>query len=164
MTEHIAAGPAPRAGEQGFTLLEVLVALGMLTIGLTTLLGALALGAGTRRGAEMRVRASLLADQVLQHVENELLAEHPLPEDWEKDADLAIPAANDGEAAAALAGFPGMAWRASFTTSAERPESVLVRIEISWRDDGENDGETFVRILPRSVPLARRVAQRKQAQ
>ena len=144
----------------GFTLLEVLVALGMLTVGLTTLLGALALGAGTRRGAEMRVRASLLADAVLQRVENELLADHPLPAEWKDGRELAIPATDE----TAADGFPGMVYRVSFTASDERPELVLVEVRVAWRDAGENEGETFVRILPRSVPMARRVAQRKTTQ
>jgi len=142
--------------EGGFTLLEVLIALGIMTFGLTALIGALSLAVGTRRGAEMRVRASLLADQVMQRVENEVLAAHPVPSEWQEPQDLAI----DGVSGSSVDGFPGMGYRLAFVTSPERPDLVLVELRVAWREEGTDEGETFVKILPRSVPMARRVAQR----
>ncbi|MFO1051614.1 MAG: type II secretion system protein [Planctomycetota bacterium] len=145
------------SGENGFTLLEVLVALGIMTLSLTALLGALSLAVGTRRGAEMRARAVLLAESVLQQVEQTWLAEHPVPEDWQDAKDLVIPPVERSPSP----DYPGMQQSVSFVVSPDRPDMVLVKVVVVWRDDGEDDGETFVRILPRAVPLARRVAQRR---
>ena len=154
-----AAIPRTTGSEGGFTLLEVLIALGIMTFSLTALLGALSVAVGTRRGAEMRTRAAILADRVLQDVETTMLAEHPIPLDWRDEKELAIEA---GEPVLS-AEFPGMRYSVEFVTSGERPDLVLVQLRIAWRDDGEDDGETFVRILPRAVPMTRRVAQRRNS-
>ena len=149
---------APTATSQsGFTLLELIVALGILVFGATSLIGALSLGVGMRRGTEMRARAALLADQVLHHVERDLLAEHPIPADWQGGAELAIPT----EGVEVVDGFPGMQYSVTFTASPERPDILLARIEVSWRDQGEDQGQTFQRLLPRAVPLSRRIQIRR---
>ena len=57
----------------GFTLLELMAAMGIFVFGLTALIGVLTIGVGTRRGAEMRTRAVLLADRVLHRIETETL-------------------------------------------------------------------------------------------
>ncbi len=144
-------------GERGFTLLELIVALGILVFGATALIGALSLGVGTRRGTEMRARASILADQVLHHVERDLLAQHPIPEGWQSVDDLVVP----GERVEVVDGFPGMEYSVSFASSPERPDIVLVTVRIGWRDQGEDQGQVFQRLLPRAVPLSRRVEDRR---
>ena len=144
-------------GEGGFTLLELMVSLGILVFGATALIGALGLGVGTRRSTEMRARAVVLADQVLHQVEQGLLAEHPLPDDWQSAEDLALPPARVD----VVDGFPGMRYSVQFTVSQERPDLVLATIEIAWRDQGDDQAQQFHRLLPRAVPLARRIEQRE---
>lgn len=147
-----------RAGEGGFTLLEIVVALGILVFGATALIGALSVGVNTRRGTEMRARAALMAGQVLQHVERELLASHPIPDGWETAEDLAIPR----EEVAPVDGYPGMKYSVEFTTTPERPDVVLVTLRISWRDQGEDQAQVLQRVMPRAVPLSRRVENRRK--
>jgi prepilin-type N-terminal cleavage/methylation domain-containing protein len=53
----------PRSG--GFTLLEIIVALGILAVGATTALALLVAAASTGRRAEHHVQAALLADSVI---------------------------------------------------------------------------------------------------
>ncbi|MEY2981926.1 MAG: hypothetical protein RL562_2153 [Planctomycetota bacterium] len=161
MTEH---GPCSRKqafgrDESGFTLLELIVALGILVFGATSLIGALSLGVGSRRGTEMRARASLLADQVLLHVERELLGRHGIPSGWQSAEELAIPP----EGVDVVDGFPGMRYAVSFETSPERPDIVLATVTVGWRDQGEDDGVVFQRIVPRAVPLSQRINQRREA-
>lgn len=145
--------------EGGFTLLELVVALGILVFGATALIGALSLGVGTRRGTEMRARASILADRVLLHVEQDVLSQQPIPEGWESPDELAIPQ----ERVEAVDGFPGMEYSVAFTTSPERPDVVLVTVRVAWRDQGEDQGQVFQRIVPRAVPLSRRVEDRRRS-
>ena len=103
------------------------------------------------------VCAVLLAGQVMHHVEQRLLAEHPLPAaGWVED-DLAIP----GETVEVIDGFPGMKYSITFKTSSERPDVVLAVVRVAWRDQGEDQGQEFKRLLPRIVPLARRVDPRR---
>lgn len=158
MTEPLPVIPAASPdGESGFTLIEVLVALGVMTFGLTVLLGAMSFAVGTRRGAEMRARAASLAESVMHDVEQRLLPEHPVPPDWEDPKELAI-------APAAAVGVPdqaGMTYSIQYSTAGEQPDLVLVTVRVQWRDDGEEDGEVFTRVLPRGAPLALRVAQRR---
>lgn len=153
MTECATSGRPGSGSERGFTLLELLVAMGILVFGATTLIGALSVGVGTRRGTEMRARAVLVADQVLHDLEQRVLGQHPLPPDWQTAAELEMPA----EASTTLDGFPGMRYSVEFTTSSERPDIVLATVRIAWRDQGEDQGQEFKRLMLRSVPLTQRV-------
>ena len=66
---------AERSGRQcGFTLLELLAAMGILVFGVTTLIGVLGIGISQRRGAEMRTRAVMVTEQVLHRIETQILA------------------------------------------------------------------------------------------
>src|SRR5690606_34489144 len=140
----------------GFTLLELMVAIGVLAFGITTLLGVLSVGVGSRRGSEMRARSVLLVERVFHDLETRVLPEH----DWlelAEDADLAIPELRiDG-----VEGFPGMRCVVRFDIDPEHPELVLARVRVSWLDDGEETGEEFRRILPRDTPFSQRVASRR---
>lgn len=158
MTERSTRAPTATS-QSGFTLLELIVALGILVFGATSLIGALSLGVGSRRGTEMRARASLLADQILLHVERELLGRHGIPAGWQSAEELAIPA----EGVDVVDGFPGMRYSVSFETSPERPDIVLATVTVGWRDQGEDDGVVFQRIVPRAVPLSQRISARREA-
>lgn len=143
--------------DAGFTLLELLVAAAILTFAVTTLLGALSMGVGTARGAEMRSRAVLLADRALQEVVTGILAEHPIPVEWQGAQDLAIPEATfEG-----VDGFPDMKYSVRFQVDPDRPEVVLIEIDVTWREQGELGGQVFRRIVPREAPLPVRVAGRR---
>ena len=139
----------------GFTLLELMAAMGIFVFGLTALIGVLTIGVGTRRGAEMRTRAVLLADRVLHRIETETLVAAELLDEFEDD-DLAIERIDQLQ----VDGFPGMKYSVEFAVEAEWPELVLARIRVSWLEEGEGRGQEFVRILPREVPFSRRVAER----
>lgn len=139
--------------EQGFTLLEILTALAILIIGVTSLLGALSLGLETRRGAEQRSRAVLLADQVIQDLRSRGTVSAASP------VDLSI----DAIAVTNIDGFPGMKYSVQFVTEPEHPNLLLARIRISWNRQGSDVGIEFMHLLPRSIPLSKRVELRLEA-
>ena len=58
----------------------------------------------------------------------------------------------------AVPGFPGMTWSAVPVLDAERPDVFLVRLQVQWLEQGETVTEEFLRVLPRQLPLAARVA------
>jgi prepilin-type N-terminal cleavage/methylation domain-containing protein len=137
------ADPRPNAG---FTLIELMIAIGILLFGVTTLAGVLSVGLGTRRSAEQQLRASALVDQVLLELEQDVLPGiDPL-------ATELPPVEVDGPP-----GFPELKYRVDFTLDPERPEVVLARIEIGWREQGDWITTRFRRVLFRQAPFAQRV-------
>ena len=151
------ADPRRSADRQGgFTLLELLIALGILSFGITALIGVLSVGVGTRRGAEMRTQAVLLSDQILHHIQERIFADHPIPQEFSDEQDLAI----DPVVVDQIDGFAGLRYSVSFVVDVERPDLVLAIIRVSWRDQGEDVGQEFRRILPRAAPFSYRVRNR----
>ena len=146
--------------QDGFTLLELMVAIGILVFGLTSLLGVLTVGVSTRRSAEQRSRAVLLAEQAIQHIETEVLAKAVLPEEYDEDTDLEIAPVTVTD----IDGYPNMKYTVEFEIDPELPELVLARVRVSWREQGENVGQVFHRVLFREAPYSQRVAQRRGRQ
>lgn len=143
---------------QGFTLIEMLFAMGILAFGLTALIGVLTVGVSTRRSAEQKSRAGLLANEVLQHVERQVFA----------GAAMGVPATatRPSEPLAPITlekieGWPGMSARIEFARSAEDPDLLLATISIWWRERGDAVTETFQRIVVRERPFANRVFDRR---
>jgi prepilin-type N-terminal cleavage/methylation domain-containing protein len=148
-----------RAGDQrGFTLLELMVAIGILVFGVTTLIGVLSVGVATRRGAEQRARAALLAEQVLHRIATETLATAPVPE--QPDDGLELPPLRVDR----VDGYPGMKYGVEFVVDPVLPELVLARVTVSWLDQGEDQGQEFQRVIQRTVPFSQRVAARRGRQ
>lgn len=144
----------------GFTLLELLVAMGILTLGVTTLLGVMTVGVDSRRSAEMRARAVTLAGRILQDVQRGHLAEHPLPEEYRDPGELAIPRLVVEE----VDGEPKLRYTVDFASAEERADLVLVTVRVAWLEQGAEQGVALQRLLPRQVPFAQRVAARREAQ
>ncbi|MHC5065871.1 MAG: type IV pilus modification PilV family protein [Planctomycetota bacterium] len=142
--------------ESGFTLLEMMVAMGVLIVGVTSLLGALSSGLGTRRGAEQRQRAVLLADHVIHELESGAWFEPPPAAELDTGS-LAQDLAIDPITVRSVPGYPGMKYRVQFEVDPEHPDLVLAKIRISWMDQGGDVGTEFLRIMSRSQPLSQRV-------
>ena len=142
----------------GFTLIEMLFAMGILAFGLTALIGVLTVGVSTRRSAEQKSRAALLADEVLQHVERQIFASAALGAAGtaSKPSDPLAPVALDK-----IEGWPGMSAKIEFTRQADDPELLLATISIWWRERGDAVTETFQRIVVRERPFANRVFDRR---
>jgi prepilin-type N-terminal cleavage/methylation domain-containing protein len=146
-----------RAGNAGFTLVEVMMAMLILTFGVTSLLGLMTLGVSTRRSAEQLNRAVYLVDEALQRVQEEVFAARP-------EAGADAPAADAGPAPLApvrvdrVPGVPGMSYSIEFVADASDPDVVLARIDVRWREQGEVMAEIFHRLLRRQEPFARRVS------
>lgn len=140
----------PRSTMAGFTLAEMLVALGILLFGVTALLSALTSSVSQRRGTEARLAAASLADHALHRLQFEAAR---LSDQAESDLDIEF-APLDNQTAAS---FPGMTWEAIPVRDADRPDVWLVRIVVHWLEEGEDEQLEFLRVLPRQLPLAQRV-------
>lgn len=135
--------------QDGFTLVEMMVALAILVFGISALAGSLLTGVTTRRGSEMRFRADALVNHAVYEIQEKLLAGDSEPGTPLKGFTVEDPP-----------GYPGMKYTVAQTTDPERPGLVLARIQVSWKEQGEQVGETFERIFVRQTPFSQRVAAR----
>jgi len=141
---------ACRRRDAGFTLAEMLAALGILLFGVTALIGALSSSVAQRRTTDARLEAVALCDVALHRLQYEGVRR---AQGGATDLDLELAPLQDQTAA----GFAGMTWSASTIQDENRPDVWLVRLEIRWLEDGEATTEVFHRILPRQLPLGPRV-------
>lgn len=150
-----------RAGDpaRGFTLVEMLAALGILLFGVTALVGALSSSIAGRRTSEAKLQMSAIADQVVLRLQQEAIVDDP-----ETGLPRFVPMQDQP-----VPGFPGMTWAATALVDQSRPDLWLVRIDIAWPgsevlevpEDGAIGGGgdllRFLRVLPRQLPLRDRV-------
>lgn len=151
MADTMRPGGDPGAGQHGFTLVEMMAALAILLVGVTALLATLGSSVRQRRTTDARLEAAALCEHAVHW-----LQQHGL----QRDANVAdgfdiAPVQLSGQAAP---GFPGMTWSATPVLDAERPDVFLVRLSVQWLEEGETVTEEFLRVLPRQLPLAVRVA------
>ncbi|MEM7198971.1 MAG: prepilin-type N-terminal cleavage/methylation domain-containing protein [Planctomycetota bacterium] len=160
----------------GFTLVEMLVAIGMLVVGLTSLIALMTAGVSARGSAELRDRAARAADWVLHDLETRRV--------WQTvEATTADPPVADGEGRApgggaapeaaldelapavyeALDGFPRLRARVEFQTDPDHTGLVLATIKVHWREGGEAVAEVFQRLVRRSPPFPVRVGRSRSS-
>lgn len=145
-----AARTACSRGQAGFTLAEMLAALGILLLGITALLGALSAAAAQRRTADAQQEAAALCELAMHRIRHEAVRRAA---DGQSDFDLVLAPLDDQTAP----GFPGMTWTAQATVDEDHPEVWLVRLQVRWLERGDTVEQEFLRILPRELPLGRRV-------
>ena len=143
--------PATRNGNAGgFTLAEMLAALGILLLGVTALLGAMTSSVAQRRSTDAMLEAQSLCDNALHRLQNEAVRQKA---GASTALDLELVPLQDQTAP----GFPGMTWSAKVIEDENRPFVWLVKLEFKWLESGEDRLAEFVRILPKQLPLRDRV-------
>ncbi len=147
MAEHVANA---RGAERGFTLAEMLAALGILLFGVTALLGALSSSIQQRRTIDARLESTALCEHALHRLQHEAVRRRA---GAETDFELEIAPLEDQQAP----GFPGMTWSATTVQDENRPDVWLVRLRIRWLEEGDDVTQEFLRVLPRQLPLGQRV-------
>jgi len=146
----------------GFTILEVVLALSILLIGMTTVLGLLSFGAALAHTAEQRTSAALAIESVIADLEENLfplevvegveVVGDPVP-----IVDREIPGARGGLVYSATASpAPG--------GDSDLPDAVpleyRVDVEVTWTAGGVRRSTTFRTLLPRQVPFGERLRRR----
>lgn len=119
------SSPTQRRGEQGFTLLEVLLAIGLLALALPVLLGLRNFDLDLHARAEELTAATLLAQEKL--LETELLGVYPIGENAGEfqDLPLGVQAPTPPNRAA------GYKWKRTILPT---PIELVreVRVQVSW--------------------------------
>ncbi|RMG13078.1 MAG: hypothetical protein D6731_12725 [Planctomycetota bacterium] len=158
-------GPVTR-GARSFSLLEVIVALGVLAIGATAAFSLLVAAAAAGRRAEHQVNAALIADAVLDDLSGELgaglrLDDYPLA----AEADP-LPGADPARAApnsetrylvrdAAWSAFPGYRYDLALTPlpgpQPGEPWHYLAEVEVRWSNRGRRRSAHFATVVLRRL-------------
>lgn len=144
---------APRTKNGGFTILEVVLAMGILLLGLTSVLALLSFGAALARNAALRTSAAAAVDAVMVDLEESLF---PL----EADGGVGEPREIvDRE----VPGHVGVVYSATAVPHPEQvplpggPIEYRVDVDISWKVQGAARSRSFTTLLPRQVPFGERL-------
>ncbi len=141
---------APRGGAGGFTLIEMIVAMGILVIGVSSILGLLSFGAALQRTAEARNEASLAAAQMVAS-----LRDDPALFPMQPDGSVGAPAALVLERP--VPGHSRLVARIELRENPLLAGEYIATVEIGWKERGKRRLETFRTILQREVPFAHRL-------
>ena len=126
----------------GFTLIEILAAFLILSLGMGTVLGFFSSTLARERAAVMRTRICG-ALPLVESLVREKLSEKGKVKDL---VDQETP------------GFPSLTWSASFTESPDWPGEVLGRITFSWQEGGDAQKEEILEFFTRNEPFHVRAA------
>ncbi len=147
MVEPISKAPTQ---ERGFTLIEMLAAMLILSFGVTSMLGVFSAGLATEQSAELIRDSARLAQAVRERIEADGLL---------GDVGQAVPKPVRG---ATLPEFPGLSYDIDFNTSGPEGQSeVLVEVRVRWMRSGSGASETYRFPMPRGKPLYLRLRERR---
>ncbi len=109
----------------GFTIIEVVLAMGILVFGATAIIGFLTFGAATTRQAQLRTTAASSLEAVLADIDHNLFPY--------EDGVLGEPVELDNRS---VPGAPGVVYSASAVVNPERELEYRVDVELSWQSAG----------------------------
>jgi prepilin-type N-terminal cleavage/methylation domain-containing protein len=141
--------PDARHRQRGFTLVEILAALMVLSFGATALLVAIGAGIATQREADLKVQASEIVSIIEADIRNRWFAGEQTGAVLQDQMKVPLP------------GRRGITYSVRFTRNPEFPDEYLAAIEINWLDAGEQRGERYVRLVHRREPFAERIRRMK---
>lgn len=142
--------------QSGFTLVEVVVALGLLLLGMTSILGLLSFGAALSRTAQLRNSAAAAAEAVVVDLEETLF---PLVEDEHGKVVVGEPRVVQNRP---VPGHPDIRYSAEavpdpLDDTPGGPLRYRVDVEIHWQTEGRRRSKTFTTLLLREVPFGERM-------
>lgn len=127
----------------GFTILEVVLAMGILVIGMTVLISLLTFGAALSRTAAMRTAASAAIEAILADLEESMF---PLGADGEVGEPLPIV---DREVRAS----PDVIYSALAEPNPDQPLEYRVDVDMKWKSSGVQRTRRFTTIMLREIPF-----------
>ena len=145
----------------GFTIVEVVLAMGILLLGMTSILGMLTFGAALSRTAQLRNQGAQAAEAVAADLRDGLF---PLVLDEETGRHFAGEPAEVRERP--VPGRPGLTYSAKAVLVPRRddspaaalaPELYRVDVELAWKSGGARRTRSFTTLVAREVPFGERM-------
>lgn len=141
----------PRAG---FTLVEVVLAMFVLLIGMTSILGLLSFGAALSRTAMLRSGAANAIEAVVTDLEETLF---PLELDARGEEVAGEPR---DLVERAVPGVSGLVYSTTSTPNPDNPLEYRVDVDMRWAVGGTTRSKRFTTLLLREVPFGERLRAR----
>jgi len=141
-----------------FTIIEVIVALAILLVGMSSILGLLSFGAALSRAASLRTSAASSIEAVVADLEESFfpLTKDETTGDWQVGEPVAIENRP-------LPNKPGVTYSARATPNPEEnkraggPLRYDVEVEMNWTAGGRSRAKVFHVLLLREVPFGERL-------
>jgi prepilin-type N-terminal cleavage/methylation domain-containing protein len=130
----------------GFTLMEMLVALGILTVGMVSILGLFAFALGIHKEAVDRIHASSAAERIA----GELFAD--LKTQWSEEG---LPLSSLLEAE--VPDHPGYTYKVDFIDVDEAGREAIAKITISWGGRGARRSVEYPTVFVKEWDFGTRV-------
>jgi prepilin-type N-terminal cleavage/methylation domain-containing protein len=139
---------APLEGSRaGFTLIEMIVAMGILVLGVSSILGLLTFGAALQRTAESRNDVTLAAEAVIADLRETVFPIQP-------DGSVGAP---PPALERPVPGHPRLTAFVDLRESPSLPGEYFATVRIAWKERGKERAEIFRTVLQREVPYSTRV-------
>lgn len=145
------------ADKAGFTIVEVVVAMGILLLGMTSVLGLLSFGAALSRTAQLRNASAAAVEGIVADLEESLF---PLVLDSRTGRTVVgAPTAIEDRP---VPGHPDLVYSAVATGDpddqhVEGPRRWRVEVTMSWSSSGRRHTKTFTTLMLREVPFGERL-------
>ncbi len=158
----IVAIPARPGGQSGFSLLEILVALSVMVVGMTSIMVLFAVGVTTHKRSVDQMNAAIAAESVFSEIE----AKYTIfrIDQWKKKSGRSssgkgskrvtvdeknylrdVPAQGADEPK--VPNFPGYRYRMKYTPLDQDGDAVLAELTIVWQKGGDPVAETFKKVI-----------------
>jgi Tfp pilus assembly protein PilV len=141
---------SPTRTQSGFTILEVVLAMGLLVMAMTSLLGLFTFGAALTRTAALRTAAATAIEAVVADLEESLFA-------LEEDGSVGDPRVIVDRP---VPGTTGVIYSALARVNPDDPGEFAVDVELSWEAGGVQRARKFTTLLLREVPFGERLRRR----
>ncbi|MDA1264067.1 MAG: prepilin-type N-terminal cleavage/methylation domain-containing protein [Planctomycetota bacterium] len=140
-----------RKDRGGFTLIEVVLSMGILMMGMSVLLSLLTFGAALTRSAALRTKASTVIEAVIVDLEESLF---PL------EADGTVGEPPELLQNRPVPGTAGVVYSAKTRPNPDNFDEYVVEVEVQWESEGLRRSKTFQTLLLREVPFGERMRRR----
>ena len=137
----------PRSSARGFTLVEVMVAMGILVVGMSTVLGLLSFALSLHRTSSERAESALALEAVMGELRAKAFAPQQGEEAVEPQEIRQLP----------VPGHAGLLYSARFRENPKLAGEFLAEIEISWKEKGRLRSQSFRTILNQEIPYEQRM-------
>lgn len=150
-----------RADRGGMTILEVLCAMMVLMVGMTSILGFFSFGTALSRTARLKTEVAQSIEAVMADLEESFF---PLVLD---DLDREVPGEPVPIVNKDVPGYPNLVYSATGTLNPDTPlgtpgviPEYRVDVEVAWKAGGQRRTREFTTVLLREVPFGERMRRR----
>jgi Prokaryotic N-terminal methylation motif len=137
---------AARKTRAGFTIIEVVLAMGILMFGASAIIGFLTFGAATTRQAQLRTTAASSLEAVIADIDRNLFPY--------EDGELGEPVEFKERE---VPGAPGVVYSAKAAANPDFPREYRVDVELSWQSAGVQRSKEIQLLRLREVPFGERL-------